>query len=353
VIGGHRGRHYGDNAAAVEAEARRQGKSIIWIANPSLLADLRARGVNVLARQSWAARRAISRAPLLIYSHGEDDLDLQLILLRGRRNTCVYLGHSLSLIKAGGVDDPTLIAAWWPVRLFRTWLLTRWDYVLAASAIEREHFFKNYPMNPCSDVHAPLAGASHLDAWVAWGTTPPRKQIYWFPTFRESKAQGEVLREQILAVTSSPELRAWLKDHGYAMLIGAHINDRKAPLSLESPFIHAKLHSLVEDIASSELLISDYSGVIFDFLVLERPQINFAFDEEIYRKSRTLFDEPKSLDFALHPTTTAELVEAIVNERWRADALVQAARKWRLSHLPAPGKSYATVSVRAIESLLT
>src|SRR5690606_4445787 len=150
-------------------EARRQGKSIIWIANPSLLADLRARGVNVLARQSWAARRAISRAPLLIYSHGEDDLDLQLILLRGRRNTCVYLGHSLSPSQAGGVRHPALLAAWWPGRRCRSCRLARWDRVRGGSARETERSCKNCPLNPCSGVRAPRAGASRLGGWAAWG----------------------------------------------------------------------------------------------------------------------------------------------------------------------------------------
>src|SRR5690606_6636438 len=162
-----------------------------------------------------------------------------------------------------------------------------------------------------------------------------------------------LLRQQVATVTSSTELRTWLETHQYSMLIGAHINDQKASLSLKPPFFDAPLGTLVQDIAESELLISDYSGVIFDFLILERPQIHFCFDEESYRKKRSLFLEPQSLDFALYAKTPAELVEAVTSEKWRTGELSQAARRFRNSHLPPHNKSYAAVSVKAIESFLT
>jgi hypothetical protein len=308
-------------------------------------------GLTVVARQSWAARRAISKASVLIYSHGEDDLDLQLILLRGRTAPRIYLGHSLSLMKAGGVTEPALARAIAPVKAFRTWLVTRWDFVLCASEEERENFKLCYPMNPTDHRRALLGGGAHLDEWQIGARTPPKKQIYWFPTFRESEEDKTRLAETIAAVVGSPELRKWLVDHDYSFLIGSHINARKSTEDFAPPFFVAPLSRLVSDVRSSELLISDYSGVLYDFLLLERPQILFAFDFDAYTKKRVLYGDYQSRNFALHPRTTPELVDDIVSERWRAETLRIAANHHRTKSLPPPAESYARISVEEIARL--
>ena len=82
VIGGHRGRIIADNSRELALEAKRQGIPILWIGNSATMAEARSLGFRTAVRQSWQARLAISQAPCLIYSHGEDDLDLFLILLR-------------------------------------------------------------------------------------------------------------------------------------------------------------------------------------------------------------------------------------------------------------------------------
>jgi len=351
VIGGHRGRHYGDNSAAVEAEARRQGKTVIWIANRELVGSLRSRGLTVLPRQSFRARRAISAASVLIYSHGEDDLDLQLILLRGRTAPRIYLGHSLSLMKAGGVTEPALSQALAPIRVFRTWLVTRWDFVLCASEEERENFRLCYPMNPIGTGHAGLGGGAHLDEWQLGAQEEPKKQIYWFPTFRESTLDKTRLEETVAQVVSSPELRVWLMEQGYTFLIGTHINARRPTPEVAPPFQLAPLSRLVSDVRSSELLISDYSGVLYDFLLLERPQILFAFDFEEYTNKRVLYGDYMARDFALHPRTTRELIQDIVSERWRDPELMAAAKRHRERSLPPRAASYAKISVDEIARL--
>ncbi len=351
VIGGHRGRIYGDNSAAVEAEARRQGKSIVWIANGALARQLKEQGVSVLERQSFAARRTISRASLLIYSHGEDDLDLQLILLRGRTATRAYLDHCMCTLKAGGMTEPSLLRAPAPVRAFRSWLLTRWDYVLCASEEVRRNFALAYPMNPLTPDRARLHGGAHLDAWQKGLDEQPHKRIYWFPTFRETTSARQRLDHIIQSVTENARLRTWLTNSGYELWIGAHINDSRPVPKLSAPFRFAGLATLTEDVRGSELLISDYSGIVYDFLLLERPQILFAFDLDDYQKRRHLFGDYRARDFALHPRTVDELVELLVSESFRAEDLTKKAKAHRELSLPPKAESYARLSVLELESI--
>lgn len=345
VIGGHRGRHYGDNSAAVEAEARRQGKEVVWIANPELAERLARQGVTVLVRHSLAARKAISTASLLIYSHGEDDLDLLQIWLRGRTAPRVYLDHCMCTLKAGGMTEPSLLSAPWPIRLAKTWLLTRWDYVLCASEEVRKNFHDCYPMNPLSPDRARLSGGAHLDEWQKGLKAPPKRQIYWFPTFRETPKARAQLRATMRAVISDARLRNWLQTNSYRFLIGVHINSNEKTLAPSEPFALAPLESLTRDVSESELFISDYSGVVYDFLLLERPQILFAFDLEDYKKHRHLFGTYEDRDFALHPRTAPELVEILTTETWRDPRLRERAAQHRARSLPPPRESYAEASV--------
>lgn len=353
VIGGHRGRHYGDNSAAVEAEARRQGKQIFWLANPELSGQLGELGVATLVRHSWAARKAISRASLLIYSHGEDDLDLLQILLRGRTAPRIYLDHCMCTLKAGGMTEPTLLAAPWPIRKVREWLLTRWDYVLCASEEVRRNFHECYPMNPLSKERARLSGGAHLDEWQKGREFPPKRQIYWFPTFRESAAARARLLATIEAVVSDAHLKTWLEANSYRLFVGTHINSGEKALCLKEPFVLAQLESLTRDVRESELFISDYSGIVYDFLMLERPQILFAFDLEDYTKRRHLFGRYEDRDFALHPRTAAELIEMVTTEKWRDPKLAERATAHRLRSLPAPTESYAKASVDELGAILS
>lgn len=306
-----------------------------------------------LVRHSLGARKAISTASLLIYSHGEDDLDLLQILLRGRTAPRIYLDHCMCTLKAGGMTEPSLRAAPWPIRQVRTWLVTRWDYVLCASEEIRRNFHDCYPINPLSEERARLSGGAHLDAWLEGGKTPPQRQIYWFPTFRETPEARARLMATIQTVVNDPRLRDWLKEKSYRFLLGTHINSGEKALDLREPFVLAPLDSLTHDVSASELLISDYSGVIYDFLLLERPQILFAFDLEDYTKRRHLFGTYENRDFALHPRTPTELVDLLTTEAWRDPRLAERATVHRIRSLPPKMESYARASVNELCAIHT
>jgi CDP-glycerol glycerophosphotransferase (TagB/SpsB family) len=108
---------------------------------------------------------------------------------------------------------------------------------------------------------------------------------------------------------------------------------------------------LTADVTASELLISDYSGVVFDFLMLERPQILFAFDLAEYKKHRHLFGDYDALDFALHPRTTEALVDDLVSGRWQDPRLSEAASARRKLSLPPDVESYARRSLTALDEI--
>lgn len=351
VVGGHRGRNYADNAGAVHAEARRQNRQAVFIARRELALRLKKEGVSVLLQGSFAARRAISQARALIYSHGEDDLDPLMILLRGRTCARVYLGHSLSLMKGGGVTDPTLVAASQPKKAILTWLITDCDLFLYSSEPEKKNFSLCYPQHRSKLISG---GGAHLDSWFLGATLPVKKRIFWFPTFRDTKAANALLRQQIKEVLANRRLKDWLEEHGYEFVLGLHINSAGDGQGgeLKPPFRQAKAESLVDEIRQSALLISDYSGVVFDFLALERPQVLFAFDLLDYQKTRFLLADYSSLNFALHPRSVDEFVNCLVEGRFMDPSLQEKAREARSHYLPAGGEHFARASIEAIAQVL-
>jgi hypothetical protein len=347
VMGGHRGRAFEDNSRAVFEQARTLGRPAIWIARSDLASELRARGLEVLIQGSWSARQAISRARVLIYSHGEDDLDPVLPLLRGRSCTRVYLGHSLSLLKGGGVTDPIFVRAPAWRRALEMWLMTDCDVFLYSSERERQNFALCYPQH---ETKLAPGGGAHLDAWITGAKEPTKRRIYWFPTFRDTEEERAGLAAQIREVCDSTRLREWLLDRDFEFVVGIHINrgSDARKLQLRSPFREGDLSKLVEEARESELFISDYSGVVFDFLLLCRPQILFAFDLSSYRKSRHLLVDYERLNFAIHARTSEELVESIVSEAFLSKELQIRARESRREYLPALSGGFASSSVDAI-----
>jgi CDP-glycerol glycerophosphotransferase (TagB/SpsB family) len=92
--------------------------------------------------------------------------------------------------------------------------------------------------------------------------------------------------------------------------------------------------------------------VLFDFLLLGRPQLLFAFDLATYQENRELYVDYDALDFGLHPRTTPELVEMITSGAWRSSELTAQARARRARSLPEDKESFAAESVRVIEQQL-
>lgn len=349
VIGGHRGRLYADNASEVERSARARGKTTLFLANRPLVARLFEDGVPAALRNSWRARRAISQAEALIYSHGEDDLDLCALLLRGRTAPRIYLNHSLNFLKAGGVTDPRWNTGGPLVRAVRSFLLTDCDVVLAASEAEAVTLKQAYPMH-----NVRLGGGAHLDAWQRAGSSPAKRRIYWFPTFRESGAAKAELQRVMSELFYSKGLAAWLQREGYEFFVGTHINrETQGVQTPPSPFVLRSPHQLVQDVAAAELLISDYSGIVFDYLLLGRPQIHFTFDLDDYLSKRALFTSHRDLKFGLQVQTVNELVQALVSGAWRDEALTLAARAERNRCLPPGEEDFASRSVHAISSFLS
>lgn len=136
-----------------------------------------------------------------------------------------------------------------------------------------------------------------------------KKVILYAPTFREYN------RESGYNIVMNPplDLKKWhdLFGQDYILIIRAHIAVAKLMGVEENDFIrnfstYPELNNLL---LVTDILISDYSGILFDFSILERPIICYAYDYQKYNKVRGLYiDIRKELITA---NNEMELIECV------------------------------------------
>ena len=117
------------------------------------------------------------------------------------------------------------------------------------------------------------------------GLPSEKKVILYAPTWRDSKDGGKTY-----AIRPPMNLEVWRRQLGeqYVILFRTHPYTTKLLNVTFDDFVldFSNYPSINELMAVSDILISDYSATIFDFSILERPIICFAYDLEEYRRER-------------------------------------------------------------------
>jgi CDP-glycerol glycerophosphotransferase (TagB/SpsB family) len=344
VIGGHSGRLYADNAAALHELLLAEGqRDLVWIsAEPAVDQLLRQRGARVLRRNSLRARIAIENARVLAYSHGLTDLDHVLQRRIGLRGLKVHLNHCMSHLKAWNSSRfPEAKPSAAPGMPF--------DFLLASSERERANLARSFQG---ADARIVVGGGAHLDTFMRARGRQPGRLITYFPTFRETPAARAQLEANIAALASHAGLASWLAQHDYTLRIVSHVNTGAPSTQGDARVRFASPQELGPLLTETELLISDYSGLICDYLALDRPIIFFPFDKTEYLAQRTLYVDYDDFAFGPQVASVDELIALIISGRFRAGAAYEAKRRrWEQALFPSLVPTYAERTRATIHGL--
>ena len=133
-----------------------------------------------------------------------------------------------------------------------------------------------------------------------------KKVILYAPTFREWTGN--------MAESFDIDVDKWKESLGedYVLLYRAHPVVAASRKENDGFFIDTTNYDKVEDLMiASDILVSDYSGIIFDYCVMRKPIFLFTYDYEDYERTRGLyFDIRKELPYAM---TEASLLDMIKN----------------------------------------
>lgn len=157
-----------------------------------------------------------------------------------------------------------------------------------------------------------------------------QKLILYVPTYRVgNKVEGYLHRRRDF---SFKELKKLLEKHNAYLLVRTHVNDPFQDFPENERIILAPFNRLSEIeplYALADILVTDYSSSIFEYVVLNRPIIGFAPDLDEYEKIpgllydyNSIFPGPVAKDWnGLKTLMEEELEEPSKYETLRSDRL--------------------------------
>lgn len=163
-----------------------------------------------------------------------------------------------------------------------------------------------------------------------------KKIILYAPTFRDYD------KDQNGIVSSPPiDISRWKKklSNDYILLFRAHYEVSKVLNIKNDEFVYdfTAYPNLNDLLKISDILISDYSSIIFDYSILERPIFSYSYDYEKYEEKRGLYlDLNKEL-----PNKCIKNEEELIEQLNNIDFLSQSqkTRKFKKKYIQSGGKA--------------
>lgn len=151
------------------------------------------------------------------------------------------------------------------------------------------------------------------------GIDPAKKVILYAPTFREyEKDNGNNC-----IMTPPMNMNKWkaILGENYVLLFRAHYEVAKLMGVNDDDFVKnvSAYPNLEELMIASDMLISDYSSIFFDYAILKRPMLCFDYDYDRYEKERGMYFDIR--DYMPHANNEDELLKLILSERLTQDSV--------------------------------
>ncbi len=342
VFGSQIGRAFSDNAkwlflACVKDPHVRP----VWLTRSSSLAA-RLRGEGYRAYHVASARGVYAALRAGTYMFDDSAGALNVWFSRGARFVNLWHGIPLKKIEA---DIPRTSKFYrhfsrWSLqgllqRIFKPYNTVRVDHIVATSerigrllapafrVDESAILVTGYPRNDClfaEPLHAPGA----VDPLLGPGGRRHGRVVGYFPTFRESAATIPVQWDW-------RALDDALHAHDALLVVKLHPQDKQ---KIEAPGLE-NIRILPQDLdpylilSRLDALITDYSSIFFDYVLLDRPLLFFPYDLEHYeRDERGFYFEyqevtpgPKAMTFEDLVARVRELLGGYERESaaWRAE----------------------------------
>ncbi|HEX6872678.1 MAG TPA: bifunctional glycosyltransferase family 2 protein/CDP-glycerol:glycerophosphate glycerophosphotransferase [Micromonosporaceae bacterium] len=296
----------------------------VWIVEPDAVAKMPP-GVPFVVHRSLRYYRTLARARWLVNNVNFPDFVVK------RPGSVHVQTHHGTPVKVMGLDQ-----AQFPVgaqgldfaALMRR--CDRWDYSVSANAHTTEvwsraypcayqHLEYGYPRNDRLVVAEPAqVAAVRADLAVPDGTTV----VLYAPTHREYLAGPPNLIElDEFADALGEDTLVLARGHYFYTSRTARFHPRVRDVSD---------HPRVEDLLlAADVLVTDYSSIMFDYAVLDRPIAIYAPDWDAYRRTRGVTFDLIAEAPGVVATTAADLVDAFRTGAIRDDAAAKARAQFR------------------------
>ncbi|MCB9526678.1 MAG: CDP-glycerol glycerophosphotransferase family protein [Myxococcales bacterium] len=279
------GRQYGGNTAPVFERVAEAGRRGVWLtARAEILASGRP---GVLSTRSWAGLWAAARAGAVVLTHSLGDFGP--LVLPSRRTRVFNLWHGMP-IKRISTADPRFHSRSYAKGNLRE--MARFEAMFATSPAMADLFARTFRLRP-EQVH--LTGQPRTDVLFHPPAPdfldrydpplpPHSRRVLHCPTWRE----GTPVRLFPFADHDLAALETLLEELDAVLMVRTHPNDpgRLAQRGTRVVPMQGDVAPEVTDVLPHfDALITDYSSVYYDFLMLDRPTVFLPYDLAEYREA--------------------------------------------------------------------
>ncbi len=153
--------------------------------------------------------------------------------------------------------------------------------------------------------------------------------VMYLPTFRDYDPKATL--NLVSSVILNQEFQKYLKNNNLIFLVKPHPRDESLFEKYESKFIkiitnqklNAESLTIYDILPAVDVLVTDYSSVYFDYLLLNRPIVFYVPDLEEYKKTRGFLLEPYE---RWTPGDKARNISELI---WALDEALNNPDKWR------------------------
>jgi CDP-glycerol glycerophosphotransferase (TagB/SpsB family) len=263
---------------------------------------------DVVEARSWEGFRVFLNASVAITSRGSlMRLFLPFRFLAGRK-FFVNLWHGIPLKRLGRQTRDT-----WETLV--RYGIQEFDIWIASSDTER------LALAACYDLSVDriwLTGTPRTDGLFAKAPRPERAgaplTILYAPTWRDGEEDARFLPFDDLKMDV---LEAFLEKTGSRLVLRPHMVERNSasePLAPGSRIVVDKgdLYDSTRDLLlATDVLVTDYSSIYFDFLALDRPMVFIPYDQERYEAKRGFLMEYDRVAPGPKVTTFKDFLDAV------------------------------------------
>lgn len=267
--------------------------------------------------------------------------------------TYLQTWHGVPL-KRMGFDEPDFAMASSAKKRELTNRVSNWDFLTNPSSYFEKTFVPAYRTNaellpmgsPRNDALVNISPEASSKFRNQLGLSRTRKTVLYAPTFRAASRRGNA------AIQLEMDLDAWLESLGddTQLLVRAHyLNRLRIPQQYADRIVDV---SGIDDtsllLSVSDILITDYSSVMFDFAVLDKPIIIYAYDLEEYTDSErgTYFDLASTRPGAI--VSSQDELHEVVHERLNLDIDAEMRRNFYVEFMGSEDGTAASRSVATV-----
>ena len=211
----------------------------------------------------------------------------------------------------------------------------KWDFSVSANSHTTRMWQRAYPSRhrsldhgyPRNDVYYTAGAAEVRAVRERLGIAPGRRAILYAPTHRDYEA-GWTPRLDLAALAGQ-------LGEDTVLLIRAHYfygsaSARPAALRRTGRLVDVSSYEPVEDLClAADVLVTDYSSIMFDYANLDRPIVIHADDWETYRTTRGVYFDLMAEAPGPVARSQAELTEILTTDAWHDERAAKARAAFR------------------------